>query len=168
VIYPGSIERVDFGEAGDDKFFIIAEVEKQKTKVEWRALENVRPFIDRRLTLDSPDGVPEQLKAALPVPAKLEGAIVRLTVEYPRAWDTLIDEAALRLYAADTFEFHLIKRPVSEARIRLPADQTVSSLGPLELLDQYMRASQRKPDPDELAALEKLASQIIADEGEGG
>ena len=27
VIYPGSIERVDFGEAGDDKFFIIAEVE---------------------------------------------------------------------------------------------------------------------------------------------
>ena len=30
VIYPGSIERVDFGEAGDDKFFIIAEVEKQE------------------------------------------------------------------------------------------------------------------------------------------
>ena len=28
VIYPGSIERVDFGEAGDDKFFIVAEIEK--------------------------------------------------------------------------------------------------------------------------------------------
>ncbi len=47
VIYPGSIERVDFGEAGDDKFFIIAEVEKGNTKVEWRQLTGVRPFIDR-------------------------------------------------------------------------------------------------------------------------
>jgi len=36
IIYPGSIERVDFGEAEDDKFYIIATVEKDgKTKVEW-------------------------------------------------------------------------------------------------------------------------------------
>jgi len=166
VIYPGSIERVDFGEAGDDKFFIIAEVEKHKTKFQWRKIETIRPFVDRRLALDSPEAVPEQLKAALLPQAELEGAIVRLTVEYLREWDSLIDEAALRLYAAGAFEFHLIKRPLSEARIRLPADQTVSSLGPLELLDQYLRSSQREPDKDELDALEKLATQIIAGDGE--
>ena len=28
VIYPGSIERVDFGEAADEKYFVIAEVEE--------------------------------------------------------------------------------------------------------------------------------------------
>ena len=28
VVYPGSIERVDFGEAADDKFFVIAHVER--------------------------------------------------------------------------------------------------------------------------------------------
>ena len=33
VIYPGSIERVDFGEAGDDKFFVIADVCCGDTKV---------------------------------------------------------------------------------------------------------------------------------------
>ncbi|MBW7920062.1 MAG: exonuclease SbcCD subunit D, partial [Anaerolineales bacterium] len=33
VIYPGSIERVDFGEAADDKFFVVAEVEKGETRV---------------------------------------------------------------------------------------------------------------------------------------
>ena len=33
VIYPGSIERVDFGEAADDKFFVIAEVTRGKTEV---------------------------------------------------------------------------------------------------------------------------------------
>jgi DNA repair protein SbcD/Mre11 len=31
VIYPGSIERVDFGEAGEEKFFVIAEVQRGKT-----------------------------------------------------------------------------------------------------------------------------------------
>jgi exonuclease SbcD len=164
VIYPGSIERVDFGEAGDDKFFILAEVEKGRTKVEWRKIESIRPFIDRRLKLESSEDVSGTLRAALPAPEVLEAAIVRLTVEYPREWDPLIDEAALRNHAAGAFEFHLIKRPLIESRIRLPADQTVSSLSPLELLDQYWRASQREPDKEELDALQKLATEIIAAE----
>ena len=98
VIYPGSIERVDFGEAGDDKFFIIAEVEKGHTKVEWRQLTGIRPFIDRFVQLESPEDVTAALKSALPAPEQLAGAIVRLTVDYPREWDTLIDEPALRRY----------------------------------------------------------------------
>ncbi len=161
VIYPGSIERVDFGEAADNKFFIIADIKKQNTKVEWRRLENIRPFFDRRLVLTSAEEVPSALRAALPEAEAIQGAILRLTVEYPREWDSLIDEAALRAYADQAFEFHLIKRPQIESRIRLPADQTVSSLSPLELLDQYWRASQREPDKEELEALQKLAADII-------
>jgi len=170
VIYPGSIERVDFGEAKDDKFFVIADVEKGQTQVEWRKLEGVRPFIDRRAVLGpalsrvegSSENVTETLKSALPKPKELEGAIVRLTVEYPRELDTLIDEAALRKYAEQSFEFHLVKRPQMEARIRLPADQTVSSLSPLDLLDQYWRASHME-DAEEL---QKLAQEIIAGDEE--
>ena len=131
MIYPGSIERVDFGEAGDDKFFVIAEVNKGKTTVEWRQLEGVRPFVDRRAVLASGEGVTAALKAALPKAKELQGAIVRLAVEYPRDLEALIDEPALRAYAEGAFEFHLVKRPQVQARIRLPADQTVSSLSPL-------------------------------------
>ena len=162
VIYPGSIERVDFGEAKDDKFFVIAEVEKGETQVEWRKLEGVRPLIDRRAVLESGENVTEMLKSALPEPEKLEGAIVRLVIEYPREWDTLIDDVALRKYAENAFEFHLVKRPQVEARIRLPADQTVSSLSPLDLLDQYWRASHTE-DADEL---QKLAQEILSGEEE--
>jgi exonuclease SbcD len=162
VIYPGSIERVDFGEAKDDKFFVIAEVEKGQTQVEWRKLEGVRPFIDRHAVIKSDQNVTETLIEALPKPEKLEGAIVRLTVEYPREWDTLIDDAALRKHAEGAFEFHLVKRPQVEARIRLPADQTVSSLSPLDLLDQYWKASHTE-DADEL---QKLAQEILAGDKE--
>ena len=158
VIYPGSIERVDFGEAADDRYFIVADITRGKTKVEWRKLKEARRFIDRRIILTSGENVTENLKDALPKPKEIDGAIIRLTVEYPREYDSVIDESALRKYAEDAFEFHLVKRPQMEARIRLPADQTVSSLSPLDLLDQYWRAA-KVEDAD---ALQKLAQEIIS------
>jgi exonuclease SbcD len=160
VIYPGSIERVDFGEAADDRYFIVADVARGGTKAEWRKLTAARPFIDRRTVIKSGENVTEALKAALPMVEEMPGAILRLTVEYPRELDVLIDESALRKYAADAFEFHLVKRPQMEARIRLPADQTMSSLSPLDLLDQYWRATKTE-DAD---ALQKLAQDIISED----
>ncbi len=159
VIYPGSIERIDFGEARDEKFFIIARVEHSSTEFEWRKLTGIRPFVDRFVRLNEREGITERLIHALPPAETLEGAITRLVIEYPRDWDTLIDEAALREYTASSFEFHLVKRPQIEARIRLPEDQTIGSLTPLELLDLYWRAS-HTPAPD-VETLSQLARQII-------
>ncbi len=159
VIYPGSIERVDFGEAADDKFFVIAHVERGHTEVEWRKLIGIRPFIDRHLRLKSQEDVTAQLLKALPHTKKLEGAIVRLVLEYPRDWETLIDEAALREYTSMAFEFHFIKRPMVEARARLSQDEGVSSLTPLELLDRFWRSGH--VTPAEQAGLQKLAQEIM-------
>lgn len=161
VIYPGSIERVDFGEAKEDRFFIIADIEKGKdTEVTWVELKGVRKFIDRRTVLRSGENVTDALKDALPSSQEMFEAIVRLSVEYPREWDTLIDETALRKYTEDTFEFHLVKRPQSEARVRIAEGQVVSSLSPLDLLAQYFDASKAK-DIDEL---QKLAQKIISED----
>ncbi|MHB8776761.1 MAG: metallophosphoesterase family protein [Anaerolineales bacterium] len=160
VIYPGSIERVDFGEVKEDRFFVIADVERGNTKVEWIQLKEVRKFIDRRTVLKSSENVTAALKDALPTPKEMSEAILRLVVEYPREWDSLIDESALRKYAEGTFEFHLVKRPQSESRVRIPEGQGVSSLSPLDLLAQYFDAAKTK-DADEL---QKLAQEIISEE----
>ncbi|PWB69446.1 MAG: exonuclease SbcCD subunit D [Anaerolineales bacterium] len=162
VIYPGSIERVDFGEAKDDKFYIIAEVTRGDAKVEWKKIEGTRPFIERRATLRSSENVTEVLKDALP--RDVSNAIVKLVVEYPRELDTLIDESALRKHAEAAFEFHLVKRPQIESRVRLSEGETISSLSPLELLDTYwktMHAENRDIDVD---SLQKLAREIISEE----
>ena len=37
----------------------------------------------------------ERLVAVLPAPDELAGAMLRLTIDYPREWEALIDEAAL-------------------------------------------------------------------------
>jgi exonuclease SbcD len=161
VIYPGSIERVDFGEVADDKFFVIAKVKRGETEVEWRQLTDIRPFFDRSLILDSKEDIDHQLREALPLPEQLQGAIVRLIIEYPRDWEALINDASLREYAQNAFEFHLVKRPQIEARVRLPEDQTVGSMSPLELLELYWRSSHT--DKEDMEKLKRLAGQVIAE-----
>ena len=158
VIYPGSIERIDFGEAKDDKFYIIAEVERGRSKVEWKKIEGTRRFVEGKAVLTSDENVTEFLKSHLP--KNLSDAIVRLTVEYPREWDALIDESELRKSAADAFEFHLVKRPKAEARVRIPEGQVVSSMSPLDLLGQYFDSA-KVNDKD---GLQKLAQEIISEE----
>jgi exonuclease SbcD len=186
VIYPGSIERVDFGEAHDQKYYVLAEIDKGSARFEWKPIPG-RRFIDRflqLLTLEElqsvqparssslidlespvPNGLPSpeqflrRLVAELPEPDQFEDAIVRLVVEYPRAWDPLLDEAALHEYCQSAFEFQLVRRPKLQARIRLPGEQTVSSLTPLELLNQYWDSLHAQPA--EKADLARLADEII-------
>jgi exonuclease SbcD len=161
VIYPGSIERIDFGEAGEPRYFVIAEIEKGKdTEVDWRELTGTRPFIERRTVLASSENVTEFLKSQLP--KDMSEAIVKLVVEYPKELDTLIDEPALRKYAEQAFEFHLVKKPKMASRVRIPEGQVVSSLSPLDLLAQYFEVS-KVEDKD---GLQKLAQEIISEDNE--
>ena len=136
------------------------------TRVEWRKLENVRPFIDRFVRLESGENVTERLRSALPAPEKMAGAIVRLTVDYPRDFEKLIDETELRNHASGAFEFHLVKRPQMDARVRLPAGETIASLTPQELLGVFWNG--QKLDEAEVGELQKLAGQILSEESAGG
>jgi exonuclease SbcD len=162
VVYPGSIERVDFGEAGDEKFFLIANVEKGKTELDWRQLKNIRRFLDIQLKLSSKEKIIEQIQGALPPGDQIKDSILRLVLDYPRAWDPLIDEAPIRDLVQEAFEFHFIKQPQTEPRIRLPKDRVIGSLTAEELLDQYWEISQTPAD--EIKELKDLAQEILHSE----
>ncbi len=164
VVYPGSIERVDFGEAREEKFFVIATIEKgQPTTVEWRKLP-VRPVIDRRVTLTEDVLSPqERLLDVLGPREALAGALVRLTVSYPQVLESAIDDAALRNYAAEALEFHLVKRPQVETRARL-GDEPLEQLTHAELLEKYFLA--KGVGAETRTALLALAREILEPEAE--
>jgi len=161
VVYPGSIERIDFGEAEDNKYFVIANVETGKSRVTWHELENIRPFVDRSVKLESTERITDLLKGALPAVPQLENAIVRLVINYPREWEMMIDEGAIREYTAGAFEFHLVKRPQFETRVRLPEGKLAGSMNPLELLDVYWAVN--RVDPTEAEELNSMAAKIISE-----
>ena len=158
VIYPGSIERVDFGEAADDKGFVIAEVDKGHTTYRFIKLDG-RAFYDRTVKIDQREGMMERILAVLPADERITDAIVKLTIEYPRELEMFLDETVLREKCASALEFHLIRRPQEEARLRLPSDQSIASLSPLELLTMYWNSVHTKPVQTD--TLHSLARSII-------
>jgi exonuclease SbcD len=158
VIYPGSIERVDFGEVGDDKYFVIANIEKGKTTYKFHKLHG-RRFFDRSIKIKDQDGLMQKVLAALPSETEMKDAIGRLTIEYPRELDVFIDEPEIRKQCEGALEFHLIRKPQEEARLRLPADQTLASLTSMQMLDLYWTSI--KSQPTENDKLKSLAESII-------
>ncbi len=46
----------------------------------------------------------------------------------------------LHEYCSQAFEFHLVKRPQVEGRVRLPGDHSIGSMTPLELLTAYWQS----------------------------
>lgn len=164
VVYPGSIERVDFGEAADRKYFVIAAVEKGKTELDWRELHG-RRFVDRTVNLlnaAATAGQPlvmERILGALPPREELKDAIVRLIIDYPHDWGSLIDEARLRRHAELAFEFQLVRRSHMAGRGRISEVENIAAKTPLELLELYWET--RGESPEHIEELKQLAAQII-------
>ncbi len=166
VIYPGSIERVNFGEADDEKFFVIADVNRGSTVVDWRKL-NTRPFIDKSVSINTETEDPTaKILKALGSPEKLKDAVVRLTINFPKDMEAVIDEEAIRRHAKEALEFHLCKRAEAKQRIRLP-DVGIESMTPSQLLDVYLK-NIRADNMDELELLGQGVFAEASAQNDGG
>ena len=153
-IYPGSIERVDFGEDKEKKFFIVAEIKKGHTEVHWKELKHIRPFITRQVELDDPDQVSAQINAIMPSPEKLKDAIVRIILQYPEEFEPLINDNEIRALGQAAFEFQLIKRPQRQSRARLPEGDYATEKSMTELLEIYLKATDKEISTDKIESLQ--------------
>ena len=172
IIYPGSIEKIDFGEINDRKTFVLAELERGHTTFETHDLPG-RRFFDRNVDVTDPDRVQEQILEEIPQEEEIRDSIFRLVINYPRDWEALIDEPIIRRKAESAFEFHLVRRPHIQARSWLPGDKNAAAMTPLELLQEYWKAIDKAQDSAE--PLNRLAvvimqsvnsSGVPADEGQ--
>lgn len=164
VVYPGSIERIDFGEARERKGFVIAEISKGKTRWEFIPLKT-RRYLDIPVQTADANTFMEDILKQLPDPADVSGAVCRLRLTYPSDWEPLLDEKRITAHFDQAFSLQIQKNRVSERRARLGDTVSVESMTPLQLLETYWLGTGL--DGEEIESMRKLAREILPENLEG-
>ncbi len=136
MVYPGSIERIDFGEAREKKGFVVAEVSRGQTTWEFREL-NTRRFVDPEPITPTADHFMADILSQLPAADAIEDAICRIRLAYPRDLEPLLDEKAIYRHLEKAFEVHIRKEHQLEKRARLGDAAGVEQMTPAQLLAIY-------------------------------
>ncbi|NJN87482.1 MAG: exonuclease subunit SbcD [Leptolyngbyaceae cyanobacterium SL_7_1] len=136
VVYPGSIERVDFSEEQEDKGYVLVSIERGNTSLEFCPLP-VRPFRTLRVDVSQADDPQVGLHAAIE-PTVIQDAVVRLMYQIRADQVAQLDMTALHeaLSLAHTYTIH--PEVVSPARPRLPELGMGNTLDPLDALETYL------------------------------
>ncbi|MGB6301039.1 MAG: exonuclease SbcCD subunit D [Rivularia sp. (in: cyanobacteria)] len=163
VIYPGSIERVDFSEEKEDKGYVMVEVESGSAKWEFCPLP-VRAF--RTIEVDVSKSE-DPLTAIAKAVAKnnIEDAVVRLVYKLRSEQLDLIDNSSLQeiLNPAHTYTIH--PELVSQlARPRVPELSASSSIDPMDALKTYL--NNREDLQDIAGIMLEAAHNLLGDDNE--
>ena len=160
VVYPGSIERVDFSEATETKGYVWANVDKGQTTLEFCPLP-VRPFLTIKVDLITAEMPQHKLLEAM-AQADIQDAVVRLMYSVRPDQIDELDNAALyeALSAAHTYTIHpqIVAQPL---RSRLPELTPGDSLDPMAALQSYLK---NRPELTELAADMTAAAQALLED----
>ena len=159
VVYPGSIERVDFGEAKEEKGFVLAEISKGKTTWEFVPLKT-RRFIDLKVEPQDADTFMVDVLAQLPEPERVADAVCRVQLIYPRDWETLLDEKEVFEHFSEAFSLQVLKHYRTERRARLGDSAAVEQMSQTELLETYWRTLAM--EPEEAEAMQGLVREVLA------
>ncbi|TET30141.1 MAG: exonuclease SbcCD subunit D [Anaerolineales bacterium] len=156
VVYSGSLERIDFGEEGEEKGFCWVELQRSETT--WSFVPvNARPFrtvsIDVRSEEDPTAVVVDALERA-----ETDGAVIRLQVQLRADQIPSLREREIEGALEDTASFIVAREIEDEARARL-GELSPETLAPLELIERYFES--RDVDPERLKALLAKAGELL-------
>jgi DNA repair protein SbcD/Mre11 len=160
IVYPGSIERIDFGEAKEKKGFVLAQIGRGETTWAFVGLKT-RPFYDYKADTPHQASFMEDILRQLPQASDTANAVCRLQLTYPRDWEALLDEGAINARFAEAFNFHIQKNRLVAERARLGETVAVEELAPLALLETYWQT--KNMPTEELEPLKGLAQELFGD-----
>ncbi|MFN0070368.1 MAG: hypothetical protein ACKVVP_02620, partial [Chloroflexota bacterium] len=141
VVYPGSINRVDFSEEDEDKGFVLGEL--HVGRCEWQFIPvKARPFLTIEATVDE-SAPTESVLAAIRRQAEfVPDAVVRVALTTTRASGLLVKDDAIRNELKAAFLVTPIRKQYSDDIDRQHVDLP-TGLAPLEALDLFLRRTKR-------------------------
>jgi len=156
--YPGSIERVNFGEEREKKGFVVADVARNHCSWQFRQLP-AREFVTIDVKATSEDPTAATLAQIEKRADRVRDAVVRLRVKLTPQNQALFDESQVRAALSEAFWIAEIYRDVDRpVRSRL-AGISVEDKEPLELLDGYF--AEKEVPADERQRLREYADRLL-------
>ncbi|QIZ71834.1 exonuclease subunit SbcD [Oxynema aestuarii] len=137
IVYPGSIERVDFSEQNEEKGYVLVELARGSARWEFCPLP-VRRFCTIRVDLSEAEAPQAELERAI-ARASIGDAVVRLIYQIPGDRLDAIDNLALHDCLADAHSYTIQAELVSQlARPRVPELGATGGIDPIEALQTYI------------------------------
>jgi DNA repair protein SbcD/Mre11 len=169
IVYPGSIERIDFGEEHEDKGCVLVEIAKGDTRWHFHRL-SARPFVT--IAVDVRNSAEPQARVAAAIEKRdLRNAVTRVKVDARADQAPLLrtDEIQRQLEEAGVFDIAAIAIEVERAtrgRLGDAGQDLLEGLTPRRALELYLR-SKNTPDDriaDLLAAAEELFTEYSSEQ----
>ncbi|MBE9199116.1 MULTISPECIES: exonuclease SbcCD subunit D [unclassified Nodularia (in: cyanobacteria)] len=163
VIYPGSIERVDFSEEKEDKGYVMIELERGSAHWEFCPLP-VRTFRTIEVDISKTEDPQVALMKAI-AKYNIEDAVVRLIYQLRSEQMDIIDSAAIHTALTPAHNYTIQAELVSQlARPRIPELTASSSIDPRSALKTYL--NNREDLKDIAASMLEAAEKLLADDAE--
>jgi exonuclease SbcD len=145
VIYPGSIERVDFSEEKEDKGFVLVNLQRGQAEWEFCALP-VRKFQTIKVNVAEAENPQTELVKAIGK-KEITDAVVRLIYQLRSEQLDLIDNAELHALLGAAHSYTIQPELISQlARPRLPELNANNSIDPLDALKTYLASREDLKD----------------------
>ncbi|GAX38448.1 exonuclease subunit SbcD [Nodularia sp. NIES-3585] len=163
VIYPGSIERVDFSEEKEDKGYVMIELERGSADWEFCPLP-VRTFRTIEVDISKADDPQAALMKAI-AKHNIEDTVVRLIYKLRSEQMDMIDSASIHTALTPAHNYTIQAELVSQlARPRIPELTASSSIDPRSALKTYL--NNREDLKDIAASMLEAAEKLLADDVE--
>ncbi|MEH2288675.1 exonuclease SbcCD subunit D [Nostoc sp.] len=163
VIYPGSIERVDFSEEKEDKGYVMLELERGRAEWEFCPL-TVRTFRTIEVDVSKADEPQVVLMKAI-AKYDIQDTVVRLIYKLRSEQMDVIDSSSLHTALSPAHTYTIQAELVSQlARPRIPELSASSSIDPMEALKTYL--NNREDLKDIATSMMDAAQKLLADEVE--
>lgn len=165
IVYPGSIERIDFGEEREDKGCVLVELEKGNTSWQFHQLA-ARPFITIAVDVRQSSDAHTRVSTAI-AKRDVHGAVVRVqilaTAEQAAQLRTSdiqreLDEAGASFVAAVAVDVERANR----SRLGEAAQELLDGLTPRKALELYLRS--KGTDEGRIGELLAAADELFAEQ----
>jgi exonuclease SbcD len=163
IIYPGSIERVDFSEEKEDKGYVMIELERGRTQWEFCPLQ-VRTFRTIEVDISKAEDPQGAIMKAI-AKHNIQDAVVRLIYKLRSEQLDLIESSLLHEALSTAHTYSIQPELISQlARPRVPELSASNSIDPMAALKTYL--DNREDLKDIATSMLEAAHKLLADDEE--